>query len=167
MLKVLLSVLLLGASAWSCSTKSMAAATDQPGAGALLLNLNSEIILDAVNNARKKGCNCGGKYMPPVPAVTWNDQLAQAAFNHSKDMNENGFFSHDSPKGSPGERIRKAGYNWKAYGENLAYDDTDEKGVVQGWLKSPSHCKTIMSPLYKEIGAGRAGAYWTMDFGAR
>ena len=135
--------------------------------GAISYDLDTTLILEEVNKVRKKGCNCGIKRMPAVPPVSWNPQLAKAAYNHSKDMNDNNFFAHESKKGSPGQRIRNAGYNWKAYGENLAYDNTDEKGVVKGWIGSPPHCQTLMSPLYNEIGAGRAGVYWTMDFGMR
>ena len=100
-----------------------------------------------------------------MPPVAWNSLLAKAAYEHSHDMYVNRFFSHESKRGNPGQRLKKAGYNWSAYGENLAFDDTDEKGVVEGWLTSPDHCRTLMSPLFKDMGAGRSGAYWTMDFG--
>ncbi|HYF30793.1 MAG TPA: CAP domain-containing protein [Chitinophagaceae bacterium] len=167
MLRFVLSTLILGGIAWSC-TKGMAAATDEPAEIVNSFNVNSTAILEAVNNVRQKGCNCGGVKMPPVPPVTWNNQLAQAAYNHSKEMHAKRFFNHNSRNGaSPGDRIRAAGYTWKAYGENIALHNTDEAGVVDGWLRSPSHCKTIMSPLYKEMGVGRSGSYWTQDFGAK
>lgn len=162
------SILFLGAIAWSCSKGAMATPKDESGGEAIVFNINSSAMLEAVNAAREKGCNCGSTWMPPVPPLTWNNQLAQAASKHSLDMNSKRYFSHDSRDGTtPGQRIKAAGYNWRAYGENIAYNNTDEKGVVQGWLKSEGHCKSIMSPLFKEMGAGRAGAYWTQDFGAR
>ena len=42
-----------------------------------------------------------------------------------------------------------------------------EKSVIEGWIKSPGHCKNIMNPAYKEIGAARKGNYWTLVLGAR
>ena len=142
------------------------AVTNPPGTSSG--TVNKATLLQLVNNVRQLGCTCGSVVMPPVAAVTWNDQLATAAFNHSNEMNSNNYFSHTGLNGSTaGDRITAAGYSWKAYGENLAYDNTDEKGVVKGWIGSPPHCQTLMSPLYNEIGAGRAGVYWTMDFGMR
>ncbi|MGB8190755.1 MAG: CAP domain-containing protein [Chitinophagaceae bacterium] len=132
------------------------------------LNLNSGLLIQIVNDVRRKGCNCGGTNMPAVGEVTWNNQLAQAAYNHSADMLKKNYFSHTSPTGStPGDRIKAAGYDWKAYGENIAFNYTDERTVVEGWLKSPNHCQTIMSPKFKEMGAARSGQYWTQDFGQK
>jgi uncharacterized protein YkwD len=167
MLRIFVCISLSGIVAWTGPKKLMAPVTSEPGAVAISYNLDSTLILSEVNKVRKKGCSCGNKKMPAVAPVSWNSLLAQAAADHSKDMHTNNFFSHESKKGSPGQRIKKAGYQWSAYGENLAYDNTDEKGVVEGWLGSPDHCRTLMSPLFKEMGAGRSGPYWTMDFGLK
>lgn len=106
--------------------------------------------------------------MPPVQPVTWNNQLAQAALGHSIYMNNKGRFSHLGRRGiGPGQRIRAAGYNWKAYGENIGYNYPDEQAVIAGWLQSVGHCKNIMDPHFKEMGVARSGAYWTQDFGAK
>ena len=131
-------------------------------------NVNSKELLRSVNEIRKNGCRCGNKKMPPAPPLVWNDQLAKAAFDHSKEMNAKNYFSHTSKSGKmPGDRIRAAGYRWIAYGENIAFNYEDEASVVDGWLKSPAHCKTMMDKIYKEMGVGRAGPYWTQDFGTR
>src|SRR6478735_7313557 len=83
--------------------------------------VNKTLMLQLVNDTRKKGCQCGDTWYPPAPRLSWNDQLEAAAFNHSKDMAQNNYFSHTSPNGDKaGNRIRQAGYNWMAYGENIA-----------------------------------------------
>lgn len=106
--------------------------------------------------------------MPPVSPVTWNDQLATAAFNHSNDMNSNNYFNHNSPAGSTaGDRITAAGYTWRTYGENIARGYTSEQSVIDGWINSEGHCKNIMNPSFKEMGVARVGNYWTQEFGAR
>ncbi|MGZ3938288.1 MAG: CAP domain-containing protein [Flavisolibacter sp.] len=129
--------------------------------------LNKTVMLQLVNNARKKGCNCGNKYYPPVAALTWNNQLERAAYGHSTDMFRNRYFSHTGSNGSAtGERITNAGYNWRFFGENIAQGYPSEKEVVAGWLSSPGHCANIMSKNYKEMGAARVGDYWTQDFGS-
>ena len=106
--------------------------------------------------------------MKPVQPVSWNEALAQAAANHSQFMNNKKKFSHIGRGGSdPGDRIRAAGYQWKAYGENIGFNYTDEETVMKAWLQSVNHCRNIMNPNFKEMGVARVGAYWTQDFGAR
>lgn len=131
-------------------------------------NVDKNKILTLVNDIRKKGCDCGGTYMRPVQPVAWNDQLAKVAYQHSKYMDGSKMLSHLSPGGAnAGKRIKESGYNWKAYGENIAYNYPDEEAVVQGWLKSVNHCKTLMGSYFTEMGVGRSGAYWTQDFGMK
>ena len=106
--------------------------------------------------------------MPPVSPVTWNDQLAKAAYEHSADMKTKNYFEHIAPDGSnPGERITATGYIWRTYGENIALGYKDEQAVMNGWLTSEGHCKNIMNANFKEMGAGREGNYWSQEFGAK
>lgn len=131
-------------------------------------NVNQANLLQLVNNVRQTGCTCGSTAMPPVAVVSWNDQLATAALNHSNDMNSNNYFSHTGSNGSTaGERITSTGYAWKAYGENIAKGYPNEQAVIDGWLNSEGHCKNIMSSLFKEMGVARAGSYWSQEFGSR
>lgn len=126
------------------------------------------VLLQLVNEARQKGCNCGDTWYGPVPAITWNDVLEKAALSHSKDMNDKNFFSHVGSDGSgSGERISRAGYNWSYYGENIAFGQMSEKEVIDGWLSSPGHCRNIMDKNYKEMGVARVNNYWTQEFGSR
>ena len=48
--------------------------------------INKSLLLQLVNEMRRKGCNCGGTYYASAPALTWNSQLEQAALVHSSDM---------------------------------------------------------------------------------
>lgn len=129
-------------------------------------NLNNELLLRLVNEKQKTGCNCGNKYMPPVPALKWNDTIAQAASNHSKDMNNKRFFDHQSSNGKNlRDRFNLVGYKWMAIAENIAYGQKDEQSVVNSWMKSKGHCENIMNGVYKEMGAAKEGVYWTQDFG--
>jgi uncharacterized protein YkwD len=130
--------------------------------------VNKSTLLKLVNDARKKGCKCGDTYYYPAPALTWNEQLEKAAMAHSTDMFAKKYFSHTSPNGArAGERIEKAGYHWLAYGENIGMGYKNEKEVVEGWLKSPGHCRNIMNRDYKEMGVAKVGNYWTQTFGKR
>ena len=130
--------------------------------------VNKTVLLQLVNEVRKKGCQCGDTYYYPAPVVTWNSQLEAAAYEHSEDMYANKYFDHIAPDGSNGGlRIEQAGYNWMTYGENIAVGFRSEKEVIDGWLQSPGHCKNIMNKSFKEMGVARVGTYWTQEFGAR
>lgn len=130
--------------------------------------VNKATLLQIVNNVRQLGCTCGSTVMPPVAAVTWNDQLAIAAFNHSNEMESNNYFNHTGLNGSTsGDRITAAGYAWKVYGENIAKGYSNEQAVIDGWLKSEGHCKNIMGALFREMGVARVGSYWTQEFASR
>ncbi|RSS82263.1 CAP domain-containing protein, partial [Streptomyces sp. WAC05292] len=103
------------------------------------------------------------------PALTVNEQLAKAAQAHSEDMASHTTMSHTGSDGSdPGERITRAGYEWRTYGENVAYGYSTAEQVMQGWMNSPGHRQNILNCAFKEIGVGLAqpNHYWTQDFGA-
>jgi len=131
-------------------------------------SVNKTLMLQLVNEVRKKGCQCGDTYYPAASAVTWNEVLEKAATAHSKDMYQNKYFSHTSPSGTnAGTRIDAAGYKWKTYGENIAMGYNNEKAVIDGWLSSPGHCKNIMGSAYKEMGVANVNGYWTQVFATK
>ena len=125
-------------------------------------------MLAAINEARSTARMCGATYYSPTVSVTWNDDLADAAYKHSADMATKNFFSHTGSDGSsPATRSNQEGYHWSTLGENIAYGYPTVEDVIQGWLGSEGHCQNIMSPMFTEIGAAFAGGtsvpYWTLD----
>ena len=129
--------------------------------------------LERINAVRAKGCKCGGVYMPSVPPLVWNNQLADAAKDHARDMSKRSYFSHTSKDGrSSQDRIMAAGYNYTGYksfavGENIAQGQQTIAEVSDGWFESPGHCKNLMNPSFKEIGVAEYNKYWVEDFGGR
>lgn len=155
---------------YSCRKEDISATTVpvDKKSGTSSTYVNKTTLLQLVNNVRQSGCTCGSTVMPPTVSVTWNDQLATAALNHSNDMYSNNYFSHTGITGSTaGDRIAAAGYIWRAYGENIAKGYSTEQAVMDGWLKSEGHCRNIMSPLFKEMGVARVGTYWSQEFGSK
>jgi uncharacterized protein YkwD len=130
--------------------------------------VNRTKMLQLVNAVRRKGCQCGDTFYNPAPPLSWNTQLETAAYYHTDDMTKNKFFSHYAPDGSRGgNRLERAGYRWKTYGENIGQGYKTEKEMLDGWLASPSHCKNIMNNTFKEMGVARIGILWTQEFGSR
>jgi uncharacterized protein YkwD len=127
--------------------------------------IDSKLLVELVNEVRLAGCNCGDEYMPPAGKVVWNAKLAQAAQSHSEYQFANETLTHTGKNGtSIGDRATQAGYEWSSVGENVAMGYKDEKLVVQGWLKSPGHCKNIMNKSFTDMGVGKKGDYWTQLF---
>lgn len=127
--------------------------------------VSNKELLRMVNKIRAKGCNCGGKYYPPAPPVSWDNKLEDAAQKHSWYMYQSKKMTHYGPRNQkPGDRIRKEGYNWQLYGENVAMGYEDEESVIKGWLTSSGHCKNIMNPSVKHMGVARVNSYWTQVF---
>ncbi len=125
-------------------------------------------MLAAVNLVRSTGCRCENKMMPAVPPVHWNSQLELAAIRHAKDMAAHSHFDHIGTDGSEVDnRVEAAGYKWKQVGENIAWGYFKLADVMAGWIKSPSHCKQLMSDKVDEIGAAKNGKYWVQDFGKK
>lgn len=128
----------------------------------------AEDILAEVNSFRAVGYQCGNRQMPAVAPLSWSAELASAALLHAQDMADNSHFSHKGTNGSTSaQRAEASGYDWITIGENIAYGHPDISGVVQGWMDSKDHCKNIMNPAFKDMGAGEKGAYWSQTLGAR
>ena len=120
-------------------------------------------ILRYTNEARSRGAVCGGKRMPAVRHVVWDERLRAASLRHARDRAEHDALGHDGSDGStPQSRARDAGYRgW--VGENASaganpasfYDGPNYEGEVAGWLNSPGHCRNLMSPRWWRMGAAR------------
>ncbi len=142
---------------FSCST----AQSGQSGSN----SADPRDLLQAVNKIRSRGCKCGGTTMPPVKPLKWNDRLESAAQSHSTYMNSRRKLSHTGNRNSnPGTRIAAAGYKWSFFAENIAMGQQTVDDVMYSWLNSTGHCKNIMNKNATEMGAAKAGAYWTQVF---
>ena len=139
-----------------------------PDTGNPLPDSSKITLLKLVNAARTRGYRCGNQQMPPVAPLEWNDLLQDAATQHSRDMSAHNFLSHTGSDGSKfSARITRSGYTWNRCGENIAHGYPNERQVVEGWLKSPDHCKNIMNREFQSMGVARSGLYWTQDFGSQ
>lgn len=82
-----------------------------------------------------------------------NQDLSQAAFKKAEDMFANDYWAHNSPQGkTPWDFIIGARYRYIYAGENLAKDFANSDGVVEAWMKSPSHRENMLQEKYEDIG---------------
>jgi uncharacterized protein YkwD len=130
-------------------------------------------VLELVNAARATPRNCGNKPFKAARPLRWNDTLAAASLLHAEDMARNSYFSHTGRDGSnPAQRVARAGYRYRATGENIAAGQMNPEDAVAGWIKSPPHCANLMNPAFTEMGVAYAvgpasdmGVYWSQAFG--
>jgi uncharacterized protein YkwD len=139
--------------------------------GDITLSADEKRSLDLHNGARKdRG----------LRALCVHPALQKAARAYSRDMIDRDYFRHTSKTGlGPGARLRRAGYDWRLYGENIAWGSGPRgsaERTFKVWMNSPHHRSNILDGGLREVGIGTAtGAYrrhggatmWTADFGAR
>lgn len=89
-----------------------------------------------------------------LPALQYDERLADIGRYHSQDMRDHKFFEHDSPTtGSLDNRLNRAGYLFGMARENLS-EAPDVETSEDGLLASPGHYVNIMSPDVTHIGVG-------------
>ena len=102
-----------------------------------------------------------------LSALKINTELCDVAREKSRDMQQNGYFSHNSPTyGSPYDMLRSFGISYNTAGENIAMGYQSPERVVEGWMNSAGHRANILNASYIEIGVGHIsnGNYWTQLF---
>jgi uncharacterized protein YkwD len=131
---------------------------DPPRAGPNTGDLT--LVVGMVNTAR------AGAGLAPV---AWDARVATAAQAHSADMAAMNRMTHTGSDGSDaGDRLLRAGFDWRAWGENVATGQTSVQSAFDAWMGSPGHRAQILGG-FTVIGLGAAQGsngliYWTLDF---
>lgn len=100
--------------------------------------------------------------------LVWNDQVTAAALAHSTDMASMNRMTHTGSDGSDGgQRLTRAGFVWRAWGENVAAGYTTVQAAFSGWMASAGHRAQILGE-YAYMGLAAAASsngtvYWTLD----
>ena len=167
---------LLGTTLAACRSSGPARPLDRSSRQQPQLRTNSleKGIHDRINRERRKN---------GLSPLVWDDRLASIARNHSADMGQRGYFSHESPEGQDFSfRYREAGFGCRIRagmvihlgGENIfqnnrydtmttvnghaRYDWNSEEQIaestVQGWMHSTGHRRNILTPHWQREGIG-------------
>ena len=136
------------------------------GGGTIKLNTKEERTLRLHNQERRSR---------GLRTLCVHPRLTKAARAHSASMIRNDYFGH----GSVGRRLKRYGYNWRVYGENIAGGTgryARPGNTFRRWMNSSGHRANILDRRFREIGIGTAtGNYkghrgytmYTVDFGRR
>lgn len=105
----------------------------------------AEAFLQAANHIRQRA---------GLPPLQRDEQLDRIAASHTRDMAQSRFFAHESPThGSTHERMRRAGFPFERYGENIGRARSSEE-IHTLWLRSPGHRANLLDPGFTHIGLG-------------
>ncbi len=130
---------------------------DKPAAAPL--SAEAQDTLRRINANRAAGATCGQQRFEPAAPLAWSAKLEQAAVAHARDMAARRTMSHSGGDGSSmSDRVARVGYNWGALGENVSAGYKTVPEGLEGWMKSPGHCRNIMGAQFREVGVGAASA---------
>ncbi|CAG9619841.1 CAP domain-containing protein [Sutcliffiella rhizosphaerae] len=117
---------------------------------------NAQQILDFTNIIRERF---------NLSAVEWDQDVAEVAFFHSKDMRDSDYFSHTSPtRGSLTDRLMEGDVPFRLAGENIAAKYVDGIAATEGWLNSEGHRNTLLNSQFTHLGVGVSENYYTQNF---
>jgi uncharacterized protein YkwD len=88
-----------------------------------------------------------------LPPLREDLRLDAAADDRMRDMEDQGYWAHESPDGrSPFTWLEPQGYQYHYAGENLATGFETTELLVAGWMESPGHRDNILSPHFEDCG---------------
>ena len=96
--------------------------------------------------------------------LVMDETLREVARQHSVDMFQRGYFSHNDPEGkTPFQRMQAGGVLFIIAGENIAVAPTLSI-AHKGLMDSPGHRENILRPEFRRVGIGaaRGGSYGIM-----
>ena len=131
---------------------------DNNSTGKDVLHAYEEEVVSLVNQER-------ARY--GLAPLTIHRELCEGARMKSRDMQQNGYFSHTSPTyGTPFQMMKKLGISYRTAGENIAKGFSSPQAVVNAWMNSEGHRANILNGSYTEIGVGYVadGGYYTQWF---
>ena len=121
-----------------------------PAAQATTLSQSERTLLGAVNDVR------AAHSLRPLRV---DATLVRAARDYSATLIRRNVFTH----GALGPRLARYGARGPLFGENLAWGTGEKataRGIVRGWLASPSHRTNLLRPGWTRIGIGsRTGTF--------
>ena len=106
--------------------------------------------------------------------LVWDNNLARAAYLHSKDMAKNNFGCHTGSDGTtPGARAIREGVTWVSFvAENIAAGTRTPERTIEALMGSATHRDNILNESFRYFGIGVYsldgslwGVYTTQKFG--
>jgi uncharacterized protein YkwD len=106
--------------------------------------ITAENVLDVMNAYRAEAS---------LPPLHLDASLSQAAEDRMRDMEDGGWWNHESPEGTPPfVWLARHDYDYLYAGENLAAGFETARLLVESWMESPGHRANIMGAQFSDCG---------------
>lgn len=106
--------------------------------------ITADSVLELMNQHR------AANQLPPLVA---EKRIMDAAEDRMRDMEELGYWAHQSPDGrSPFFWLKFRSYRFTRAGENLARGFETAELLVSTWMDSPGHRSNILSADFSNVG---------------
>jgi len=118
-------------------------------------------VLELTNNERSA---CG------LPKLSLSTTLSKIAELRAADMADKNYFDHTSPSGESAFKLLQEYQVFHfSSAENIGRGDVSSERMVEAWMDSPEHRKTMLSGFYHQLGVGIVEAsngdlYWVQVF---
>ena len=107
------------------------------------LTVDEKEVLDLINAEREK---------VGLKALTIDKEVQNVARLKAKDMVDNNYFSHTSPKyNSPFDMLKNFKVSYRTAGENIA-GNSSNVAAVNAWMNSEGHKENILNTAYNYTG---------------
>src|SRR6266849_8508217 len=107
-------------------------------------DITAEQVLSSMNRYRAEN---------GLPPLREDSRLDLAAGDRMRDMEDLGYWAHESPDGrSPFQWLKPRGYTFRYAGENLAAGFETTEILVGAWMESDGHRANILAPEYDDCG---------------
>ena len=148
LLAISLILLVLGGA--GCSGASPGTDTSAPSGLVVAGSAQAGAIADLTNSERTRA---------GLAVLTVNAKLNTAAQLQADQLASLQILEHEVPGGrypTPPDRLAAAGYNWQAYGENIASGYPTAADAMAGWMNSSGHRANILNTTFTELGTAVA-----------
>lgn len=141
---------------------ALGVAMGRPDPTEVKLSVEERKILDLTNAERAK---------LKLSQLKPNALLAEAARAHTANMAKQGKLDHVLDEMDPAARLKKIGYAYGRYAENVAMgQEAKPDELFKLWMESPPHKANLLLPDLEEIGIGwtrtpKGDCYATQVFG--
>lgn len=156
----------LASSVLAFSLLSLFVISNSVNANAQISPENNSQMLAEINKNRL------GNSLKPLAS---NEKLDTIANSYAENLAQNNRLSHTGLDGQNVDgRMTKFGYNWTAFGENIAAGSDSPVFTVGRWMNSNGHKANILNSDFCEVGIGYGSNqnsdykhYWVLNFGCR
>ncbi|GAB2543130.1 CAP domain-containing protein [Gracilibacillus alcaliphilus] len=97
--------------------------------------------------------------------LNWNDTIGKVAKRHSKEMKEEGYFSHYSINGENlADRLTNINVDYRSAGENIGVSFYDAPEMIHHWLNNEGQREALLKKEYTDLGVGVYRTHYTQKF---